>query len=59
MSADATAQTANEEAERKEAAEYTMTFATAYIIGVSRAYPIMQLDFKENIQNMTNAQDLR
>ncbi len=54
MSADATAQTANEEAERKEAAEYTMTFATAYIIGVSRAYPIMQLDFKENIQNMTN-----
>ncbi len=54
MSAEATAQTANEEAERKEAAEYTMTFATAYIIGVSRAYPIMQLDFKENIQNMTN-----
>ena len=54
LSADATAQTANEEAERKEAAEYTMTFATAYIVGVSRAYPIMQLDFKENIQNMTN-----
>ncbi len=54
MSAEATAQTANEEAERKDAAEYTMTFATAYIIGVSRAYPIMQLDFKENIQNMTN-----
>ena len=54
LSSDATAQTANEEAERKEAAEYTMTFATAYIVGVSRAYPIMQLDFKENIQNMTN-----
>ncbi len=54
MSEDATAQTAKEEAERKDAAEYTMTFATAYIIGVSRAYPIMQLDFKENIQNMTN-----
>ncbi len=54
MSTQATAQTANEEAERKEAADYTMTFATAYIIGVSRAYPIMQLDFKENIQNMTN-----
>jgi TRAP-type C4-dicarboxylate transport system substrate-binding protein len=54
LSEDATAQTANEEAERKEAADYTMTFATAYIVGVSRAYPIMQLDFKENIQNMTN-----
>ncbi len=54
MSTEATAQTAQEESERKEAADYTMTFATAYIIGVSRAYPIMQLDFKENIQNMTN-----
>lgn len=54
LSEDATAQTAKEESERKEAADYTMTFATAYIIGVSRAYPIMQLDFKENIQNMTN-----
>ena len=54
MSDEATAQTAQEESERKDAADYTMTFATAYIIGVSRAYPIMQLDFKENIQNMTN-----
>lgn len=53
-SPDAAAQTAKEETERREAADYTMTFATAYIIGVSRAYPIMQLDFKENIQNMTN-----
>ncbi len=54
MSPDVAAQTAKEEAERKEAADHTMTFATAYIVGVSRAYPIMQLDFKENIQNMTN-----
>ena len=54
ISPQAMAQTAKEEAERKKAADHTMTFATAYIIGVSRAYPIMQLDFKENIQNMTN-----
>ena len=53
-SPEAVAQTAKEEAERKRSADHTMTFATAYIIGVSRAYPIMQLDFKENIQNMTN-----
>lgn len=56
ISSDALAQTAQEETERKKAAKYTMTFATAYIVGVSRAYPIMQLDFKENIQNMTNGQ---
>lgn len=55
-SGDALAQTAQEEAERKASAKYQMTFATAYIVGVSRAYPIMQLDFKENIQNMTNGQ---
>ncbi len=53
-SPEAAAQTAKEETERKNAADYTMTFATAYIVGVSRAYPIMQLDFKENIQNMTD-----
>jgi TRAP-type C4-dicarboxylate transport system substrate-binding protein len=28
--------------------------ATAYVLGASRSYPIMQLDLKENIQNMTN-----
>ncbi|WP_269748089.1 type 2 periplasmic-binding domain-containing protein [Enterovibrio coralii] len=50
-----TAQAAvNEERERQKQAKYTMTIATAYIIGASRSYPIMQLDFKENIQNMTN-----
>jgi TRAP-type C4-dicarboxylate transport system substrate-binding protein len=31
-----------------------MTLATAYVLGASRSYPIMQLDLKENIQNMTN-----
>ena len=56
MSTQATAQTAQEENERKKAAKYTMTMATAYILGASRSYPIMQLDFKENVQNMTNGQ---
>lgn len=53
-SSEAAAQTANEEREREAAAEYTMTLATAYVLGASRSYPIMQLDLKENIQNATN-----
>lgn len=56
ISTEAAAQTAQEEAERKKAAKHTMTFATAYIPGVSRQFPIMQLDFKENIQNMSGGQ---
>jgi TRAP-type C4-dicarboxylate transport system substrate-binding protein len=39
------------EAELKAAAEHTMILGTAYALGVSRSYPIMQLDFKENLQN--------
>ena len=31
-----------------------MVIATAYVLGASRSYPIMQLDLKENIQNATN-----
>jgi TRAP-type C4-dicarboxylate transport system substrate-binding protein len=50
----AVAQTASEEREREAAAEFTMTLATAYVLGADRSYPIMQLDLKENIQNMTN-----
>ncbi|MCY4150715.1 MAG: TRAP transporter substrate-binding protein [Aestuariivita sp.] len=50
----AAAQTAAEEREREAAADHVMTVATAYILGASRSYPIMQLDLKENIQNMTN-----
>jgi len=50
----AVAQTAQEEREREEAAEHVMTIATAYVLGASRSYPIMQLDLKENIQNATN-----
>ena len=53
-SSEAAAQTAQEERARQEAAEYTMTLATAYVLGASRSYPIMQLDLKENIQNATN-----
>ena len=52
-SSEAAAQTAKEEKERQKAAEHSMTVATAYIFGASRSYPIMQLDFKENIQNAT------
>jgi TRAP-type C4-dicarboxylate transport system substrate-binding protein len=53
-SSEAAAQTAKEEKQRQKAAEHSMTLATAYIPGASRSYPIMQLDFKENIQNATN-----
>jgi len=53
-SSEATAQTANEERDREKAAEHVMTVATAYVLGASRSYPIMQLDLKENIQNATN-----
>jgi len=53
---EAVAQMGNEEKEREKAAKYTMNVATAYILGASRSYPIMQLDFKENVQNATNGQ---
>lgn len=53
-STEAVAQTANEEREREAAADHIMTVATAYVLGASRGYPIMQLDLKENIQNATN-----
>ena len=53
-SSEAVAQTAKEEREREGAAEHIMTLATAYVLGASRSYPIMQLDLKENIQNATN-----
>jgi len=53
-SSQAAAQTAQEESERQAAADHVMTLATAYVLGASRSYPIMQLDLKENIQNATN-----
>ncbi|WP_136795296.1 TRAP transporter substrate-binding protein [Desulfosediminicola ganghwensis] len=55
-SKEASAQVVNEEKERQKTAKYTMNVATAYRLGASRTYPIMQLDFKENIQNATNGQ---
>ncbi len=56
LSSEASAQTAKEERSREKNAKYTMTIATAYILGASRSYPIMQLDLKENIQNASNGQ---
>ncbi len=56
MSNSAVAQTKNEEDDRKKAAKYEMIIATAYILGATRGYPLMQLDLKENIQNLTNGQ---
>ena len=56
ISEEASAASAKEERSRAKAAKYKMTIATAYVLGATRSYPIMQLDFKENIQNMTNGQ---
>jgi TRAP-type C4-dicarboxylate transport system substrate-binding protein len=53
-STEAAAQTSNEERDRENAADHIMTIATAYVLGATRSYPIMQLDLKENIQNATN-----
>ncbi len=50
-SSEAVAQMGKEEAERERAADHVMTIATAYVLTADRSYPIMQLDFKENIQN--------
>ncbi len=55
-SGQAAAQTAGEEAAREGAAAHVMNLATAYALTADRSYPIMQLDFKENIQNATNGQ---
>ena len=54
ISSEAVAQRAKEEKRREKTAQYKMVLATAYVLGASRSYPIMQLDLKENIQNMTN-----
>lgn len=53
-SSEAAAQTAREEASREAAAAHVMNLATAYALTADRSYPIMQLDFKENVQNATN-----
>ncbi|MAY73040.1 MAG: C4-dicarboxylate ABC transporter [Halomonas sp.] len=53
FSESAMAATAKEESEREDAAESTIVLATGYTLGASRAYPIMQLNFKENLQNFS------
>ena len=53
FSPSALAQSRKEEEDRQKAAKHTMTIATAYVLGASRSYPILQRDFKENIQNAT------
>jgi TRAP-type C4-dicarboxylate transport system substrate-binding protein len=50
---EAMAQVANEEKARERAAEHRIVMATEYIPGATRTYPLMQLDFKENLQNLT------
>lgn len=52
-SSEASAQTANEERDRENAADQVMTLATAYTMFADRSYPIMQLDMKENLQNLS------
>ena len=54
MSDDAVAAISKEERKREKGAKHKMIIATAYVLGSSRSYPIMQLDFKENLQNLTN-----
>jgi TRAP-type C4-dicarboxylate transport system substrate-binding protein len=56
FSEEAVAQTAREEGAREKAAKARMNLATEYVIGTTRYYPIMQLNFKENIQNLTNGE---
>ncbi len=53
MSDDAVAAISKEEKALEKNAKHKMTIATAYVLGASRSYPIMQLDFKENIQNLS------
>lgn len=53
---EAVAAVSNEEKELKKNAKYTMTIGTGYILGTSRAYPLLQLNLKDNIQNFTRGQ---
>jgi len=56
FSEEAVAQTAKEEKMRMKAAKTTMNLATEYVIGATRYYPLVQLNLKENIQNLTNGE---
>lgn len=54
VSREAAAQSASEDQTIRDNAEYSMVLATAYRVGTTRSYPMMQLHFKENLQNATN-----
>ncbi|WP_312934578.1 TRAP transporter substrate-binding protein [Stutzerimonas nitrititolerans] len=54
FSEEAMAAVSKEEQTREKAADIVLVMATEYRIGASRAYPIMELNFKENLQNFTN-----
>lgn len=56
FSDEAMAQVANEERERESKAKFQVIVATEYVLGASRTYPMMQLDFKENLQNFSNGE---
>jgi len=53
---EAVAAISKEERMLEKNAKYKMVIATAYPLGASRSYPLMQLDLKENIQNITGRQ---
>ena len=54
MSDEAVAAISKEETALEKGAKHKMIIATAYPLGASRSYPIMQQSFKENVQNLTN-----
>ena len=54
MSDESLAFTAQEEKDRKESAKFEMIIGTQSTLGASRGMAAMQLDFKENIQNITS-----
>ena len=56
LSQSALAFTKKEQEERKKNAKHVITIATAYAIGASRSYPIMQVNFKDNIENLSNGE---
>lgn len=56
LTSNAAALTAKEEARRKKDAKYQMVFATAYGLDADRSYPIMQQNFKENVQNLSGGE---
>lgn len=48
--------TKKEQEQRKKNAKHIITIATAYAIGASRSYPIMQVNYKDNIENLSNGE---